>query len=170
MPEHWKPIDKHPLCSGPFYEVSNLGRVRNINTGKVLKNRACGRKREQYATVLLYGKNMAVHRLVAHHFLGPRPDGQQVNHIDSNKMNPCVTNLEYVTPHGNVQHGYDSGSHKPLCGERNPSVKLTASQVAEIRALYVPWKVSQPHLARKYGVTQATIWHIVSGESWKEVR
>lgn len=152
----------------PGYSVSNRGLVRNDGTGRVLKNRMCGRNGEQYATVLLGGRNYAVHRLVAQYFIGPRPEGKQVNHKDSDKMNPCLTNLEYVTPQENSQHGYDHGKHVPLAGEKNPAAKLTDLQVGAIRSLYIPYKYGTVRLAKEFGVSQAAVWKIVKGLCWKE--
>ena len=161
MIEKWVVIESHP-----HYEVSNMGRVRNMRSGLILKNRKCGRKKEQYAMVLLGNKNLAVHRLVAHHFIGPRPAGYQVNHIDSDKMNPRLDNLEYVTPAQNSQHGYDHGLHRPLLGEKNPAAKINAATVIEIRKLYP--SMTQTALGQKYGVSQTTIWSILRGRTWKE--
>ena len=51
-------------------------------------------------------------------------------------------------------------------GEQNPSAKLTASQVAEIRARYQAGGITQAELARKYGVTQVLVSRIVLGKVW----
>lgn len=94
------------------YEVSNMGRVRSLNyrgTGEVrlLKQ---GKDKGGYFRVSLYknGKTKAflVHRLVATAFIPNNDiDKTEVNHIDENKQNNCVTNLEWVTSKDNINHG-----------------------------------------------------------------
>jgi hypothetical protein len=87
------------------YQVSNLGRVRK-NTGRILTASAT---RWGYFVVGLKVKTdksrvFRIHRLVALAFI-PNPEMKAtVNHIDGNKLNNCVTNLEWATQRENVQH------------------------------------------------------------------
>lgn len=91
-----------------LYEVSNLGRVRSLKYGKgrVLcgSNNGAG-----YLQVVLSKnskrKDCAVHRLVAEAFI-PNPDGlPQINHIDEDKTNNCVWNLEWCDVKYNINYG-----------------------------------------------------------------
>lgn len=80
------------------YEVSNLGRVRNMKTRKTRKT--VFNKNTGYEMVMLFGKdrpvNLYVHRLVAEAFLA-NPDGcSDVDHIDNDKTNNCVSNLRWL--------------------------------------------------------------------------
>lgn len=94
------------------YSISNLGTVRNDKTGKFLK---FFKKREGYLQVQLGKKNnpLYVHRLVANAFIPNIYQKPQVNHIDGNKQNNCVNNLEWCTARENYfGRGYASRVNK----------------------------------------------------------
>lgn len=96
LPEIWKPI----AALDNLYEVSNHGRVRSkprLETkGKILKFVLVA---GQYvrARITYQGKMhfFYVHVLVAEHFIGSRPDGMYPAHIDGDKTNNRVDNLQY---------------------------------------------------------------------------
>ena len=87
------------------YIITSDGRVINRKRGTELKQQL---NSKGYARVFLwYGngdKPIAVHRLVATHFLRKRHGRDEVNHIDGNKLNNDVSNLEWCTRLENVQH------------------------------------------------------------------
>lgn len=110
-----------------------------------------------------------VHRLVAEAFL-PNPYGKpEVNHIDGNKANPHLINLEWVTPQENRKHAWETGlrnrSHLPAYkGEMQANSKLNNQSISEIRMLR--------GLGASFGslaVSKRTIGRVVSGESWSHV-
>ena len=84
-----------------------------------------------------------------------------VNHLDLNKLNYTLDNLEYTTVLGNNLHAISSGA-KAICGEDSNLSKLNAKQVAEIRVSDAPNIV----LAGKYKVSTATIRNIRNGKTW----
>ena len=119
MDEIWKPIDGHP-----FYEVSNLGRVRSLDrivqgrgfvkevfqAGRVLKLARCS---NDYLAVNLGGdKRELVHRLVAIAFV-PGDQSLTVNHKDLARDNNVATNLEWLSYSDNHRHSYASKTRKP---------------------------------------------------------
>lgn len=88
-----------------IYSVSNYGEVRNNKTGKLMKLR---KNEKGYLRTNLTKngnqKSVRVHRLVAQAFI-PNPENKpQVNHIDFDKENNCVNNLEWVTNKENTQY------------------------------------------------------------------
>ena len=88
-----------------LYEVSDEGRVRNKNTGRILKPNKINKG---YLQVILCKdgerKPALVHRLVAKAFISNPNHYPQVNHIDENKSNNHVENLEYCTNQYNIRY------------------------------------------------------------------
>ena len=97
--EEWKSIIEFPN-----YEVSSLGNVKNIKTGKVLKNCVKGGYYHISLTNENYRKSLLVHRLVALAFIENPENKSDVNHKDKNKLNICVSNLEFMTRQENNIH------------------------------------------------------------------
>lgn len=112
---------------------------------------------------------MKVHRAVALAFLGPRPEGYQINHKSGDKHDNTVGNLEYLTCRQNIRHGWRTGLYRGehARGERNVCAKLTADDVRRIRELRPMMSLAK--LARQFGVTAQAIWHVVTGKTWKHV-
>ncbi len=122
MEEIWKDIDGYE----GYYQVSNLGNVKSVDRyiksplnnqesvlrkGKQIKTNI--NKKNGYIYVCFYKENTQtskrVHRLVAKAFL-PNPDNlPQVNHIDGNKQNNNVNNLEWCSQLENIQHANKNG-------------------------------------------------------------
>ena len=89
------------------YEVSNAGEVRNKHTKKVLKP-AISNKGYYMVALSCKGKShtYTVHKLVMEHFNRCSMVGEVINHIDGNKLNNNIQNLEYVTQKENVQKAW----------------------------------------------------------------
>lgn len=102
-----------------------------------------------------------IHELVAAAFIGPRPEGHEINHIDGDKLNNHATNLEYCTSARNKEHAVDLGlntSARKVCGVRLFEVDLVFPSIARA--------------AQFAGVTDMTIrraiklGYDVAGRSW----
>jgi hypothetical protein len=104
--EIWKPISGYE----EFYEVSDMGRIRNKNTSYILN----GFSTDGYVSVSLAYKQKivrrSVHRLVAHEFIPKSdPSFDVVNHINGKRNDNRAQNLEWTTSAGNSQHAVDTG-------------------------------------------------------------
>ncbi len=153
------------------YGVSDLGRVRNDLTGRILSpvvNPVTG-----YHAVNLYdgtghAEGNYVHRLVAAAFLGDGPAGAHVNHINFDRGDNQLSNLEWVTPAANNEHARAGGRVRYATGEGVYTAKLTAAQVREIRAAA---SSGTPHrvLARTFRVDHKTVGAVVHRRTWRHV-
>ena len=98
--EEWKDV----VGAEEYYQISNLGRIKNKLTGDILKPSRSGGYRH---IVLRYGinRNVTIHRLVAEAFI-PNPFNLRcVNHKDENKENNHADNLEWCTHRYNLSYG-----------------------------------------------------------------
>ena len=89
----------------------------------------------------------------------------QVNHIDANKLNNNVSNLEWVTFSENAKHMVEQGNSVDKNGTANPMSLLTEEQVLEIRS----FDGSSTELAIKFGVSTNAIDRVRVGDSYKNV-
>lgn len=163
------------------YQVSRSGAIRSVPCG-IRRGRQRGRvlnpspnaARKGYVSVRLCvtgkpSRIVAVHRIVAAVFIGPCPDGLQVNHKDGNKANNAAENLEYVTCRENIRHCWKNNLHgtEHCRGANNRHSKLTEDQVREIRQL--SGTIKQTELAKRFSVTSTTICAIVARKLWKHI-
>ena len=97
----WKDIDGHPS-----HQVSDEGEIRNKKRGNILKPNPD--RYGYYRLSLGNVDNVPVHRIVAKTFLQPeRPEQIQVNHLDGNRQNNHITNLEWCTASENIKHSVE---------------------------------------------------------------
>lgn len=106
-----------------------------------------------------------IHELVAAAFIGPRPAGQQVRHLNSIKTDNRAANLAYGTQSENEADKDVVGlSNK---GSRHGMSKLSENTVRLIK-LGLMAGVSGTELAKRYGVHKNTIYHIKKHRTWRE--
>lgn len=97
----------------PNYTISSDGVVTNTKTGKI---KTPSKGKNGYYTLYLYRdgacKREYLHRLLCKYFK-PNPSNKRtVNHIDGNKLNNDLLNLEWATDSENIKHAYDTGLNK----------------------------------------------------------
>ena len=113
------------------YSVSNLGKVRNDKTGRILKTYDNGRG---YQKVEIKNKKWYIHRLVAQAFI-PNPNNYpQVNHIDENPNNCRIDNLEWCTAQYNIEYSVAKAidQYNSITGETIKSFKSISKAAKEL--------------------------------------
>lgn len=161
--EEWLPVVGYEL----LYLISRWGQVFSLISNKMLKPVTTGR----YLQVLLYKDGVPcrklVHHIVMEAFVGPCPEGMEVNHKDGDKTNNCLSNLEYVTCSENHKHAYSIGQ-KNQKGSLNNTSRANEEKVIDIRKRAENGETQQS-IADDYGMAQATIGAIVRRETWAHV-
>lgn len=170
--ETWKAI---PGFEG-LYEVSDLGRVRSLDrevTGK------SGSIRKLKSKILKTGISLdgrllvqlskegkttmhSVHKLVTLTFIGDRPNGYHICHIDGDSFNNRLSNLKYDTPKENFIDYYRQGL-------KTPNSKLSINAVVEIRKLYKIGGYSQTTLGKMFNVSHDIIHRVVTYKSYTHI-
>lgn len=183
MHEIWRAVPGHE----GRYEVSSFGRVRSFLTVRSMLRP--GKKSGGYLNVILRdpsartrSRSVSVHRLVAIAFLGNPPERHEVNHIDGDKTNNRLENLEYVTRSENVKHAIAMGLNKRPRGADHASSKLSDHDVAKIKAIIQYRKTldkrasDYPHeftnvvLSKVFKVGETTLKDISRGRRWQHVK
>lgn len=179
LEEDWKEIKGYE----GKYLISSLGRVyileRKIKDSKGRFRSLKGKIAKQatslngYKFVGLTSNNVRkihyIHRLVSEHFIEREKNKEWVNHIDGDKTNNNIDNLEWCTPSENIKHAYDNNLNVHFKGVSFPLSKLDDDKVKEIRISYSSNRKNRKQLADKYNVSAGTIAKVVNNETWKHV-
>lgn len=164
--EMWKDIEGYI----GLYQISDQGKVKSVKRNV---NIVFSFKKGGYleANLHMNGKQTSygVHRLVAKHFIRNLSKKSCVNHIDFDKKNNHVNNLEWVTYKENSAHAVLAGHYKKI-GERGE--KSVLSRLDDRKVLYVrsvAGKISQRVLAKKFGVSKTLIGSIIRRHHWNHI-
>lgn len=180
--EEWKDVTGYE----GRYIISNLGDVRYLahytdnRWGKrpLRKEKSVRSKRNypnRYITVTLFNgvkwMSYLLHRLLAIEFI-PNPQNlPEVNHIDGDKHNYNLSNLEWVTVSENRKHAYRIGLKTQVRGEKWVRSILTDEEVRIIKTVLVEKKRGNAAtLAKRFDVCAATISAIQRGVSWTHIK
>lgn len=168
--EQWK----HVVGYEGFYEISNIGRVKRLP-----------RLSHQIATIVNpiltpYGyficslgknkkhRNYFIHRLVAIAFIENPRNCSDVNHLDGDRKNYKLENLEWCTRGENHKHAFRTGLRHQN-GDKNQSRKLNSRHVKEIVSRYTPNVYTREMICQDYHIDISTVRDILNGESWSTV-
>ena len=159
-----------------FYSVDEDERFE-ISKDGIIRNKATKRIKSQYVSSTGYymitiskdnkSKPHRVHRLLASCFIENILSLKEVNHIDGNKLNNELKNLEWVTHFGNMQHAFSTGLVNNK-GSKNGMSKLKESDVLQIKQLLLA-KKSQYAIANKFNVSRSCILKIHLGKTWVSI-
>lgn len=166
---HAKNLEKLSVYGDNYY-INREGVIYRANyvtnDGKYVKSKVVtqclGENGYYYVNLRQEGKTKLAyaHRIIAETFVDNHENKEQVNHINGNKQDNRIENLEWVTPQENAQHSIKYGL-TPV-GERAHKSKLTLEEVIAIRS-------SDEHnvqLAKQYTVSRAQIYRIKKGLNW----
>lgn len=145
-----------------LYQISNFGNVKSLKRNIILKPSS---NRKGYLHIILYknhkSKNSIIHRLVAQAFI-PNPENKpQVNHIDGNKRNNNVNNLEWVTNSENQKHAFklhlqtNSGNNNPRARKIN-QYDLNGKLIKTWNSIY--------EITKELGINRSSIWRCCIGK------
>ena len=173
--EEWKIINGFE-----DYEVSNHGQVRKIrghSSGKIMSPK---KKKNGYLEIGLRKNKKRdfkyIHILVLEAFK-PNKDltKTECNHLDGNKENNYVGNLEWCTHKENIKHAIEIGLMIPIKGKDHPNSKSTENDIIEIQKMlssndYKNGRITQTDIADKFGIAQQTVSKINNNKSWKHLK
>lgn len=174
MAEIWKTIKDYE----GLYEVSTLGRVRSLARIITEHNGKSRPLRERILKSVIAGPGYPmvglhlgteqhtkyVHRLVLETFVGPAPKNKLARHLNSNKEDARLSNLDWSTQKENLADRLPLGTANR--GDRCGTAKLTKEQVKRMRKMYATGKYSYKDLAPKFGVWRHTVSNIVNRRTW----
>lgn len=169
MIEEWRDITGYE----GLYQVSNWGRVKTM--ARLHREDRPYMKQERlmkppvnnvgYPQVCLYkdkkGVIHSVHRLVATAFLERKPEHRVINHIDGNKQNNRIDNLEWCTYGHNQSHAIRTGLIKIVSGEDTYNAKITNLERLSIPTMYGEG-MTQREIAIIMGIGQQNVSKIVA--------
>ena len=163
--EDWKDIEGFE-----DYTIDEKGNIYSKRKRKYLKQTI---NKFGYCQVTLqkdkYKKMFSVHRLVAQAFIPNPKNKPQVNHIDSNRQNNNVKNLEWVTAKENKKHALDNNLLKPRKCEENGRTAYTNDMINDVCRLLEESNLTIKEISEKTNVGVDTIYGIRSKNIWNDI-
>lgn len=158
------------LVKERYLTISKDGIVKNNVTGRFIGAIGSGqyRKISVRDTSIRKNRHMQIHRLVYLIYVGPIDPDKEINHIDANKLNNHISNLESVTSKENSVHAKNLGLLYTPKGENNGNAIFSDDEVIKIRKLHKSGK-SFDELVLMFGSNWDNLYQIVSGISYRHL-
>lgn len=165
------------------YEIYEDGRLYSYNTNKFLKPFPISRKNKEgvkgYLAYKLcsngFEKTVQVHRLVAIHFI-PNPENkEEVNHINGDKANNCISNLEWSTRLENIRHSFKTGlnSGEKWAGIKHSRASFTEAYVRDVCILFSkgkkPIDITGGLVSKELLQLYNKLYRIYKKDNWKSI-
>lgn len=150
----------------PNYLIYPDGRVFSLRRRHYIYQTVCSRG--YHRVVMTINKKQVarlVHRLVCQAFLLRFDSGKQVNHIDGDKSNNRIDNLEMVTNMQNRQHAKRMGLIAK--GESHGGSKIKSKHVAQIRAL--KGSTTYKKIGTRFGISAPSVSRIINKQAWRHM-
>ena len=145
------------------YLIYSCGYVFSVTRGRFLKPTV-----GKHGYYMLGNGLGSLHRLIASTFISDIPEGMAVNHIDGDKSNNDLSNLEIITYSENIRHAYKTGLMVGKSGETNSMAKISNSDYIEIARLLNDG-YDNDYIGNKFNVHSRYISLIRHGKRWKEM-
>lgn len=166
--EIWKWIDGFE----GVYQISNKGRLKSFKVNKNGTTTMYTNKNNDYFSIILKhnGKkrHCRIHELVAEAFIGDRPNGYQVHHIDENKQNNCVENLKYMST---KEHRLETIRLNPnsICGMINYNKNIRPKRIFQydLKGNFIKKYQNAKEASRETGVCQRNILQVANKDEYK---
>ena len=176
------PYDRNPRLNDNAVEYKKDylvfcdGRVFSKRNHRFLKPR---NHTHGYLRLQIQRKDEYIHRIVATCFLEKPPDLKEINHIDGNKRNNHVNNLEWCTRSHNNKHAFETGlrdyaelkamsnNDRAMAAKRKRR-KHTPSEALKIWEL-IQTGMSDCKVAKSVGTTKSVVYNIRKGKAYKEI-
>ena len=158
-----------------FYDVSSKGRVRSRSdcrrargSVKILSCAPNGSGRPHFVATSPTRRDLAVHVVVLESFVGLRPSGMQASHLNGNRVDNRVCNLDWETPKKNTARKKAHGTHE--YGECHSRARITEEVAEAILLACAEFGSTHDEIAVQFETTRDTVSDIARRKSWKHLR
>lgn len=142
------------------YYVSKFGNFysQSKSNPEKIKMMSLAPDGEKYLRTNIKGRTVKVHIVVAETFIRKREPKEVINHLDSNRANNNLENLEITTQSNNLKHAWDAKKERR---------RLTSEKAEQIRMLHQVEGLSLNALARMFDATATSIKQVIEGRTFK---
>lgn len=154
---------------GKKYWITKSGKVLSSAKGKIRQLKVQSGSNIVYPFVSIGdGYSIWMHRTLGSMFIDNPDNHTVINHIDGNKHNYSLDNLEWCTPSENSLHAYRLKLRSPMLGSTNGNSRFTEKEVKAIKKRLISGERVKD-ISISYGVTHSVISAIKNGRSWSHV-